>query len=534
MQLPYRFGRYCLTGKIAQGGMAEIFRAKYSGESGFSKEVVIKRLLPIWSDNPDFVRMLVDEAKALVHLSHPNIVQVFELGRDQKTFYISMEFVDGIDLRQFFLHVTQNNLELPLSLVLFIITEILKALDYAHQKKNAEGNPLQIIHRDISPQNILLSFEGQVKVADFGIAKGTHRSHETTQAYVKGKYAYMSPEQARGEKVGVETDLYAVGILLYELLEKKRLFDGVNDLATLEQVREARLPNNALQKWPAPLKVIVLKSLQKESRYRYATAKEFLADVNRHALRENCMGDVEALTAYLKKTMPGLKKREPEPEIKKDETIAYEISPKKNRRFLKPAAVAILFIIAVVIGVGESKEIKPVVVSHIPTLQASASVATPASEGSITIDAKPKPLNGVLKMGKVEKEFVTPFHMGGLDVSEESEGTVKLKLENGKEVSEKIVLSSANPDWVKTFEIEKEKPGVLKVAAKPWGEVTIPGVVAERETPLKALNLEEGKYRVKIHYPPSGQWMEKEILMAKGSEIFCQAEFSTTPKMVCK
>src|SRR3989338_4039847 len=153
MRLPHRFGKYVFFEKIAQGGMAEIFKAKYLGESGFSKDVCIKRLLPVWSDNPQFIEMLIDEAKALVRLNHPNIVQVFELGRDEDAFFISMELVEGIDLRELFLRLVNLDRALDLKYIFYILAEILKALDCAHQK-------LQIVHRDISPQNILVSFDG--------------------------------------------------------------------------------------------------------------------------------------------------------------------------------------------------------------------------------------------------------------------------------------------------------------------------------------------------------------------------------------
>ena len=215
MRLPHRFGRYVLLEKLAQGGLAEIYRAQYSAESGFSKEVAVKRLLPIWSDNKQFTNMLVDEAKALVHLSHPNIVQVFELGRDQELFYISMELVDGVDLRQLFQKMVTEKIVLPRKLLLFIFAEVIRALDFAHSKKDGSGKELKIIHRDISPQNIMVSYDGAVKVADFGIAKGLHRSWETTVTQIKGKFSYMSPEQAVGGDIDPPSYLYSLLIFFY-------------------------------------------------------------------------------------------------------------------------------------------------------------------------------------------------------------------------------------------------------------------------------------------------------------------------------
>lgn len=536
MQLPYRFGRYVLLKKIAQGGMAEIFKAKYLGESGFSKDVCIKRILPVWSEDPHFIKMLVDEAKALVHLSHPNIVQVFELGRDGKTFYISMELVEGIDLRKLFQKTAEENQPAPLKFVLYIISEILKALRFAHQKKDEEGRPLDLVHRDISPQNILLSFDGQVKVTDFGIAKGGHRSSETTQHQIKGKYAYMSPEQARGEAVDGRTDLYAAGILLYELLEGRRLFDGINDLATLELVRDAKLPDRALFSRPGALRAVVFKALQKEIEYRHQTAEEFLEEIKKIVQRERCATTAEEFSDYLQRIFPATA-------VDKDEETGKEffvpqetIAPKKQKEnfWIYPLFGSALMGLAGFLFwfyKGSAGEIQ-----HAPSASLKPSVVErkiPLT-GSVTVDARPNHLNGILKIGGKEKSFVTPFHLGGVDIGREKEGLVELETEGGKRIREKFVLSRENPHWVKTFTVEPEKPGVLRISARPWGEVTIPGVLTRRETPLGGLNLKAGKYRVQVSYPPANQLAEKEIQLAGGSQMVCLADFNGSAHLVCR
>lgn len=285
MQLPARFGRYQLLEKIAQGGMAEVYRAKYQGESGFSKEVCIKKLLPIWSEQSSFIQMLIDEANALVQLNHPNIVQVFELGREGKTFYIAMELVRGIDLRSI-------SAKPPLAIFLYIMTEVAKGLRYAHQKG--------IIHRDISPQNILLSWDGEVKIADFGIAKGKHRSLETTRHQIKGKYAYMSPEQARGEKLTTQSDLYSLGIVAYELLTGERLFEADNDLLVLEQARNGIIPTDLLRGVPDRLQQFLLKSLAREPKDRYQDAGELLKDLQIITAEAGLNASPETFSEFLK------------------------------------------------------------------------------------------------------------------------------------------------------------------------------------------------------------------------------------------
>lgn len=521
MHLPYSFGRYVMSQKIAQGGMAEIFKGKFVGESGFTKEVAIKRLLPIWSDNPNFINMLIDEAKALVHLNHPNIVQIFDLGRDEKTFYISMEWVDGIDLRQFFLKGLEAERECPLSLTLFIVSEVLKALDYAHHK-------IHLVHRDVSPQNILLSYEGQVKLTDFGIAKGNHRSQETTQAQVKGKYTYMSPEQARGEVIDCRTDLYALGIIFYELLEGKRLFDGVNDLATLEQVREARLPKGALQKWPAVLRGIVLKALQKETQYRYQTAAEFLKDLQKFIEKQNLRTASSELASYLSEISP-----KNEDKVDVEATVSNRADAKK-KSFSAPLLFGTLFFFLVSLGGGFLWRSSAKKTPKQNNVSVAEKIAIPPLKGSITIDSKPKSFRGHLSFGGMEKDFETPFHWTDLDVEEEKEGEIKILSDKGKEVIEKFSLGPLNPNWAKTVVVEEPKPGSLKVAAKPWGQVSIPGVVRDRETPLNTVYLEPGEYRVQVAYPPANQKTEKVIQIASGADIICQADFSAKPTLVCR
>ncbi len=512
MNLPYRFGRYVLLKKIAQGGMAEIFKAQYLGESGFSKEVCIKRLLPVWSDNPDFVKMLIDEAKALVQLSHPNIVQVFELGRDGKSFFISMELIDGIDLQQLFQQASQREEPIPLSFILYIIACVLKGLRFAHRS---------LVHRDISPQNILLSFEGEVKVTDFGIAKGAHRSLETTQHQIKGKYSYMSPEQAKGGAVDPRTDLYAVGILLYELLEGKKLFEGKNDLAVLELVREGRLPHQALMAWPTPLRAVVLKALQKEAADRYPDAEAFLEDMKKFVQQEGLETSAEEFACYLNRFFT----KEEEPLFSFPETIAPEHSRPKNRW-----RAALLGLSSVLCWQ------QPLAISQGPqqTRPAAAVQKKIPALGSVTIAAKPNPVNGILKIAGREKEFTTPFHWGELDISKAQEGVIVLELENGKTVEEKFVLSKADPHWLKTFVFEEERPGILRVAARPWGEVTVPGVVTAQETPLAGLRLKAGSYRLQVRYPPSNLSVEKEIRLTAGSQRVCQADFNSTPSLNCR
>lgn len=284
-----QLGRYLLVEKIASGGMADVYRAKLFGIEGFEKDVAIKKILPYWSGNREFIDMLVDEAKVLLHLTHANIVQVFELNKEDETYYIVMEYVDGVDLRSLIKQLKKKEREFSPPLICYIAQQVLNGLQFAHERKDRHSKPLGIVHRDISPQNILLSSEGEVKITDFGIARVVGKTTETTTGTLKGKFAYMSPEQALGQRVDHRTDIFALGILLYEMITGDRCFKGDNDLKTLESVKEARItfPKNTLERIPSQLIDIILGALKKNREERFQTATSLRNEIRS---LENTMG----------------------------------------------------------------------------------------------------------------------------------------------------------------------------------------------------------------------------------------------------
>ncbi len=333
MLAPQRFGRYLLTERIATGGMAEIFKAKLVGVMGFEKTVVIKRILPFWSGRRDFVTMLVDEAKILVHLNHPNIVQVFELGCEEETYYIAMEYVEGIDLRGLISRCRAVDRKLPQDIALYVILESLAGLSYAHERSLKDRGPLQIVHRDVSPQNILLSFDGEVKVTDFGIAKALIKTHETQTGTLKGKFAYMSPEQAVGAALDGRSDIFSTGIVLYELLFHQRLFAGSTDIETLDRVRQSVIPwpEAGLKEIYPGLQDVLAKNLSREAGQRYASASEFAA-----ALRA-CIPSGKTLDRWtLKNFLSELYPREIEDRRKKEEQEAQQTEGFLRRTQVSP------------------------------------------------------------------------------------------------------------------------------------------------------------------------------------------------------
>jgi len=231
--------RYHVVSKIAHGGMAEIFLAVQKGEQGFQKLVVLKRILPALAENPRFVRMLVDEAHVASTLNHSNLVQVLDLGKLGDQYFLVLEFVDGWTLEQIRRRAQAAKLKLPTPLILYIVSALCRGLAYVHTRER-HGKPLGIVHRDVTPQNVLISHQGEVKLADFGVAKAVGMTEKSATGVIKGKFAYMSPEQAQAKPLDGRSDLFSVGTLLYLLTTGRKPFDGPTDADVLAQVRRAK------------------------------------------------------------------------------------------------------------------------------------------------------------------------------------------------------------------------------------------------------------------------------------------------------
>jgi serine/threonine-protein kinase len=281
-----RLGRYQIITRIATGGMAEVYLAVHGELSGFRTPVVLKKVLPHLASNPQFIDMFLDEARIASLLDHPNVVRIYEVGRTGDEYFLAMELVQGKPLSAVIRRAFERQEQLDHKLAALIIAHAAAGLHHAHELTDVNGAPLGLVHRDVSPQNILVSFEGSVKVIDFGIARALGRISDTQTGGMKGKFGYMSPEQARSEEVDVRTDIFALGVVLWEAICGRRLFHRENDLATMRALLYDQIPKpSSLVKVAPELETIVLRALTRNQKFRYQTAREMGSALERYIVQ---------------------------------------------------------------------------------------------------------------------------------------------------------------------------------------------------------------------------------------------------------
>ncbi len=301
------FGQYTLLDRIAVGGMAEVWKARMKGVEGFQKTVAIKRILPSLTDSSDFVTMFIDEAKLAAQLQHNNIIHIYDLGKLGDDYYIAMEYIEGKDLRTILNSARSRQLPMPHELALLIASRLASALDYAHRKRDFDNRELGLVHRDVSPQNVLISHEGDIKLCDFGIVKAVSKASKTQMGALKGKLQYMSPEQAWGKPVDARSDIFSLGSLLFEMLTGRRLFAGDSEISVLEAVRDCRVehPQAIDLSIPGEVDALVMKALAREPENRFPSAGAMQKEIERvlQALRRS-PGPAD-LSAYMHKLFGG-------------------------------------------------------------------------------------------------------------------------------------------------------------------------------------------------------------------------------------
>jgi serine/threonine protein kinase len=571
------FGQYLLLDRVACGGMAELFRAKQIGIEGFERVLAIKRILPHISSHEEFISMFIAEAKLVAHLSHKNIAQIYDFGKTGENYFIAMEYVKGKDLRELIKRCQEKQYRLPVELAVFIAKEVLSALGYAHKQKDSSGRELKLIHRDVSPQNILISYEGEVKVIDFGIAKAETQSHTKTGT-IKGKLAYMSPEQAWGRPIDHRSDIFSLGIVLYELITGLRLFKGTTEINTLEKVREARVEPfspSLVSITPPALETIVMKSLSKEVRYRYQDAtdmekdlgsilfelssadpgillKKFMNDLFREEIEaENraSAGDATQSIRYEKKPLPAPKKQgESRPPLqpgKKPEQKSRTLSSAVLATALLGLVIAVFLLLPNSIGekISSSFSALQVFTDHDQKKaeeQRSVGEQPPVStEQGAPPAAQPKEVLPESKDDPAEKETAPETLRGNLTVNaipwadiyinEKHYGTTPKAIKDLKAGDYRVRLENPNYDIWKTKVAVKEGKtvtishrfegyGKIIVNALPWGNVYLNGTL-KGQTPITLQNIPARVYEIRISREGYGD-VKKTVALKTGATEF--------------
>src|SRR5436190_4228086 len=295
-----RLGRYQIIGRLATGGMAEVYLALSGEVPGFRTLVVVKRILPHLASNSQFIRMFLDEARLAALLDHPNIVRIIEVGHDGEDYFLVMELVQGKPLSAVLRKAAREKRPPSAALTSYLISQAANGLAYAHTLTDGDGRPLGVVHRDVSPQNVLISFEGAVKMIDFGVARAFGRVAHTSPGGLKGKIDYMSPEQASAEEVDHRADVFALGVVLWEALTGRRLFRRETELATMRAIVDDPIPHPSESvELPPELDAIVMRALRKRKDARFGSAQEMVAALEKCALSSACFTPMQ-VSSYLK------------------------------------------------------------------------------------------------------------------------------------------------------------------------------------------------------------------------------------------
>lgn len=325
-----RFGKYTLLNRIAVGGMAEVFLARQEGLEGFEKTICIKRIRPHLSSQPNFVRMFLNEAKLAAQLNHPNVVQIYDLGRVNDSYFIAMEYISGRDMSRIIPKAEKAGIPFPMIYALRIASNVCEGLYYAHTKGDAYGNPLNVVHRDITPENILVSFNGTVKIVDFGIAKANTQLEQTRAGEIKGKLSYMSPEQCMGHVLDARSDIFSFGSVIYEWITGYKLFTGENEMAILKSIIDGKIypPSYFKEDVPEAVERILMKALDKDKSKRYQSAWEMQFDIDTYLASSEFTPSNIHLSNFLKQIFGDEIEREKELLLKhKEESERNERAP---------------------------------------------------------------------------------------------------------------------------------------------------------------------------------------------------------------
>src|SRR6185503_14457623 len=321
-----RLGRYVVLKHLASGGMADVLLGRADGIEGFERHVVLKRIRPEYARDERFIRMFLDEARVVANLHHQHIVQVHDIGEAEGEYFIAMEYIHGEDVRSILSNASKSRAHVPVGHALAIVSAAAAGLHYAHERRGADMRSLGIVHRDVSPSNILVGYDGSIKVVDFGIAKASMR-RETRSSSLKGKVSYMSPEQCKGAGLDRRSDVYSLGVVLYELCTTSRLFKGDNDYLLMDQIVNGRvsLPQVRRPDLPNELSAIIMRAISPDPERRYFTAEEFRVALEQFAARARLTASTAAIGAYLRKQFG--ERPEPWLELEAQGPESFEVQP---------------------------------------------------------------------------------------------------------------------------------------------------------------------------------------------------------------
>lgn len=538
-----QLGRYIPVEKIGSGGMAEVFRGFYEVSGGVKKTVAIKRLLPTQSEEK-YKKMLMDEARVLIHLHHQTIVQIIDVGEAEGLPFIVMEYIDGVDLGKLFRQLVSQKKILPTKYAIYIVLQILVALEFAHSCKDEEDRPLNLVHRDVSPSNVLLSRNGEVKVADFGIAKGLHRLGHSIADGLKGKIAYMSPEQVGRGVVDSRADIFACGVILYELLACARLFDGESDIEVLEKVRNVELPHGELKKIDPPLRTVLYLALAKDRKNRYQSASQMRVDLEKYSAHSAGLGS--EFGKYLRQLFKG--------ELgNKSRNISFGDQICKTRRFhgksgrqspilsLSSLAFAMALVAFIPADIASRKIITDdlnLARSENDTFTHNAAQIVPprVGQGTVVVDTSPTNADCTLKMNGVVKRYKTPFVLKDIDLKKGGRGTIEVSMPGFESLQDTFEIDLRRPVFVRNYTLKQEVSAGLKISASPWGIVDIAGIVSAREAPVAMHKLKAGEYSVRVANSGLGQVVTTKVKVSDGEKKHCTAEFkkNVTASFRCK
>ncbi len=519
MNFPYVDGKYALLRKIASGGMAEVFLAKHVGMDGFEKLVVLKRILPHLASQREYVRMFLDEARTAADLRHSNVVSTFEIGEEKGVYFMVMEFLHGQDVRTIFRKAIASQVDVPLQHSVGIIIDVCCGLHYAHTKKNLGGKSLAIVHRDISPQNIIVTYEGETKIVDFGIAKASHQLVETSSGVLKGKYSYMSPEQALGHTADHRTDIFALGIVLYEMTTLRRLFKKENEIKTLKAVIscEVPLPSTLIPHYPKGLENIVMKALAKKRDERFSSCDEFRTALEEFLTEQSLAHSSSRLRFFMNTLFKEA--------IEKEKALgASDLVDISNNLFWTgsygsfgqsesngmPSPLELRKSAKNKLSQADDEDGKTVS-TRIEILHRQSKLLLVLSIGlgislAITIIALwTKDFESTLSSETTENVEIAKSQLAPSESRSDLVGKP-----HGQEEAQNFVKDTPKPTV-------KKMEGRLKVVVEPWAEIYLDGVKIG-ETPLAARRLPEGKYQVLLKNPQMGRRLKKTVLIIAGKD----------------